>query len=123
MADVRIDALRRNARAHNSFTKLADGGIGSYPAGRQVLSVYHGRMPPRPRGDSTARKDAAELCAGSPSTGGALWPAKGTKGTVAFVDVDDTSYQVYVGELREAFAKISQRDGRQARARVVLVEA
>jgi hypothetical protein len=53
----------------------------------------------------------------------ALWTAKGVKGTVTYVDVDGTSYQVYVGELREAFAKIAQRDGRQLRGQVVLVEA
>ena len=53
----------------------------------------------------------------------ALWAARGTKGTVAFVDLDGTSYRAYFADLKEAVAKLPHRDGWQTRARVTLVEA
>jgi hypothetical protein len=53
----------------------------------------------------------------------ALWGARGTKGTVAFVDLDGTSYRVYFADVRETAAKLPQRDGWQTRAKVKLVEA
>mgnify|MGYP003490809950 CR=1 FL=1 len=53
----------------------------------------------------------------------ALWDARGTKATVAFVDLDGTSYRVYFADVRETAAKLPQRDGWQTRAKVKLVEA
>jgi hypothetical protein len=53
----------------------------------------------------------------------ALWAARGTKGTLAFTDLDGGSYRVYFGDLREGVAKLPHRDGWQTWARVTLVEA
>ncbi len=53
----------------------------------------------------------------------ALWGARGTKGTVAFTDLDGGTYRAYVADLRETVAKLPHRDGWQTRARVRLVEA
>jgi hypothetical protein len=52
-----------------------------------------------------------------------LWTDRGTKGTVAFVDLDGTSYRAYFADLAETVAKGPHRDGWQTRARVKLVEA
>jgi hypothetical protein len=52
-----------------------------------------------------------------------LWTDRGTKGTVAFVDLDGTSYRVYFADVAETVAKLPHRDGWQTRARVKLVEA
>jgi hypothetical protein len=53
----------------------------------------------------------------------ALWAARGSKGTLAFADLDGGSYRVYFADLREAVARLPHRDGWQTRARVKLVEA
>src|SRR5579884_1874738 len=53
----------------------------------------------------------------------ALWTARGTKGTVAFTDLDGASYRVYFADLVELVGKLPHRDGWQTRARVKLVEA
>jgi len=53
----------------------------------------------------------------------ALWTSRGTKGTVAFTDLDGSSYRVYFADLVESVGKVGQRDGWQTRARVKLVEA
>ncbi len=53
----------------------------------------------------------------------ALWTARGTKGTVAFTDLDGTSYRVYFADLAESVLKGSHRESWQTRARVKLVEA
>ncbi|HZS02600.1 MAG TPA: hypothetical protein VFE37_28055, partial [Chloroflexota bacterium] len=53
----------------------------------------------------------------------ALWAARGSKGTLAFVDLDGASYRVYFADLRETVARLPHRDGWQTRARVKLVEA
>jgi hypothetical protein len=55
--------------------------------------------------------------------GAQLWTDRGTKGTVAFVDLDGTSYRVYFADVAETVAKLPHRDGWQTRARVKLVEA
>jgi hypothetical protein len=52
-----------------------------------------------------------------------LWTDRGTKGTVAFVDLDGTSYRAYFADVTETVAKLPHRDGWQTRARVKLVEA
>jgi hypothetical protein len=53
----------------------------------------------------------------------ALWTAAGQAGPVPFVDLDGTSYQVYVDDLHEEAGKISQRRGYQRLGLVKLVEA
>jgi hypothetical protein len=53
----------------------------------------------------------------------ALWTAAGVNGTLAFVDLDGTSYQVYLAEIEEEVAQVSQRRGWQRTGLVKLVEA
>jgi hypothetical protein len=81
---------------------------------RDVLLEGTARAPPRTLDGHLETLTSTRLS-------GPLRTARGTKAKVPVVN--GSSYQVYVGELRETFAKISQRDGRQARARVALVEA
>lgn len=52
-----------------------------------------------------------------------LWTAAAASGTVTYVDLDGTSYQVYVDDLREEVGKIGQRRGYQRVGLVRLVEA
>jgi hypothetical protein len=53
----------------------------------------------------------------------ALWAAAGATGPVTLVDLDGTSYAVFVTDVREEMAKISQRRGYQRLGIVSLVEA
>ena len=53
----------------------------------------------------------------------ALWTAAGSAGPVALVDLDGSSYSVYVADVREEIAKISQKRGYQRLGLVKLVEA
>jgi hypothetical protein len=53
----------------------------------------------------------------------ALWSAAGAVGPVTLVDLDGTSYTVYVQNLREEIGKLSQRRGYQRLGLVTLVEA
>jgi hypothetical protein len=65
--------------------------------------------------------------AAEPSTGAtltaALWTAAAANGPLTYVDLDGTSYQVYIDDLREEIAEISQRRGIQRVGLVKLVEA
>ena len=65
---------------------------------------------------------AAEPLTGAQLTT-ALWTAAGQTGPVTFVDLDGTSYQVYVDDLHEEVGKLSQRRGYQRLGMVKLVEA
>jgi hypothetical protein len=62
-----------------------------------------------------------------PSTGAqltsALWTAAGSAGPVTLVDLDGVTYTVYVDDIREEVAKLSQRKGYQRVGLVRLVEA
>jgi hypothetical protein len=64
---------------------------------------------------------------GEPLTGAQLtqllWTAAGVAGPVTLVDLDGTSYPVYVQDVREEIGKISQRRGYQRLGLVKLVEA
>jgi hypothetical protein len=53
----------------------------------------------------------------------ALWTAAGSSGPVSLVDLDGASYAVYVQDVREEVAQISQRKGYQRLGLVTLVEA
>jgi len=53
----------------------------------------------------------------------ALWTAAGSAGPVTLVDLDGSSYSVYVQDVREEIGKISQRRGYQRLGLVKLVEA
>jgi hypothetical protein len=53
----------------------------------------------------------------------ALWTAAGVAGPVTLLDLDGASYSVYVQDVREEMAKISQRKGHQRLGLVKLVEA
>jgi hypothetical protein len=53
----------------------------------------------------------------------ALWTAASAAGPVTFVDIDSTSYSVYVEDVREEMAKVSQRKGYQRVGLCRLVEA
>lgn len=53
----------------------------------------------------------------------ALWTAAAATGPVTLVDLDGTSYSVYVEDVREEVARISQRKGYQRVGLVRLVEA
>ena len=63
----------------------------------------------------------------SPLTGAqltaALWTAAGSAGPVTLVDLDGSSYSVYVQDVREEIGKISQRRGWNRLGLVKLVEA
>jgi hypothetical protein len=65
---------------------------------------------------------AAESLTGAQLTS-ALWGAAGSSGPVSLVDLDGASYSVYVQDLREEVARISQRKGYQRLGLVTLVEA
>jgi hypothetical protein len=52
-----------------------------------------------------------------------LWALLGRDGTLAFVDLDDTAYDVWLQELREEPAERSRRLGISYRATCVLIEA
>jgi hypothetical protein len=53
----------------------------------------------------------------------ALWTATAAAGPVTLVDLDGVSYSVYVEDVREQMAKVSQRRGYQRLGVVRLVEA
>jgi hypothetical protein len=53
----------------------------------------------------------------------ALWTAAAAAGPVTLVDLDGTSYGVYVADIREEIGKVSQRTGYQRLGRVTLIEA
>lgn len=53
----------------------------------------------------------------------ALWAAAASSGPLTFVDLDGASYSVYVEDLREEVARLSQRLGYQRLGLVTLVEA
>ena len=53
----------------------------------------------------------------------ALWTTAGASGPISLVDLDGASYAVYVQDLREEVAQISQRRGYQRLGLVTLVEA
>jgi len=65
--------------------------------------------------------------ASEPLTGAALtpalWSTAASAAPVMFVDLDGTSYQVYVDDLREEMGRLSQRRGYQRLGLVKLVEA
>jgi hypothetical protein len=65
--------------------------------------------------------------ANEPSTGAALmaalWTAATANGPLTYVDLDGTSYQVYVDDVREEVGTLSQRRGMQRVGLVKLVEA
>jgi hypothetical protein len=65
---------------------------------------------------------SAEPLTGAQLTG-ALWTTAGASGPVTLVDLDGASYAVYVKDLREEVAQISQRKGYQRLGLVTLVEA
>jgi hypothetical protein len=65
---------------------------------------------------------AAEPLTGAQLTS-ALWSAAGSSGAVSLVDLDGAPYSVYVQDLREEAAQISQRKGYQRLGLVTLVEA
>lgn len=65
---------------------------------------------------------AAEPLTGAQLTS-ALWSSAGSSGPVSLVDLDGASYSVYVQDLREEAAQISQRRGYQRLGLVTLVEA
>src|SRR5215217_9159445 len=62
-----------------------------------------------------------------PSTGAALtlalWTAAASAAPVSYVDLDGLAYSVYVQDVREQIADISQRTGLQRLGLVTLVEA
>ena len=53
----------------------------------------------------------------------ALWSAAESTGPVTLVDLDGASYAVYVTDVREEMAQLSQRRGYQRLGIVSLVEA
>jgi hypothetical protein len=65
---------------------------------------------------------AAEPLTGAQLTA-ALWAAAGQADPVPFVDLDGTSYQVYLEDVHEEVGKLSQRRGYQRLGMVTLVEA
>jgi hypothetical protein len=65
---------------------------------------------------------ASESLTGAQLTS-ALWTTAGATGPVPLVDLDGASYSVYVQDLREEVAQISQRKGYQRLGLVTLVEA
>lgn len=78
--------------------------------------------------EGTAELPLVTLDGGSePLTGAqltsALWTTAGAAGPVSLVDLDGASYSVYVQDLREEVAQVSQRTGYQRLGLVTLVEA
>src|SRR5204862_7103919 len=104
------------------LTRTGTAGASTSPTGYQVAVRYV------PRATVTGEWDLAVVLEGTAElplvtldgsseslTGaqltGALWTTAGASGPVTLVDLDGASYAVYVKDLREEVAQISQRKG------------